>query len=126
MRRSTALGAVLLVGLLGAMLFAPGADAGLPVPAIGTISEATAAISRGEGSSEGGQTQVGSKTAAWLQGELAPLFFIVVAIALAAAVGQRNAGAAVLILIAAVVIGAFLLVPDRVESLYRAIYNTVL
>ena len=126
MRRLTALGAALLVGLLGATLLAPSPDAGLPVPAIGTVSEAKAAIGRGEGGAQGGQTQVGSKTAAWLQGELAPLFYMVVAISLAAAVFQRNTGAAVGILVAAVVIGAFLLVPDQVESLYRSIYNSVL
>lgn len=126
MRRLTALGALLLVGFLGVAAAAPSADVGGPVPAISTISHAEAAIGRGGESGEGGRTQVGSKTASLLQSELAPLFFIVVAIALGAAVFQRNAGAAVAILVAAVVIGAFLLVPDRVESLYRSIYNFVL
>lgn len=126
MRRLTALAALLLVGFLGVAAATPSADVGGPVPAISTISHADAAIGRGGGASEGGRTQVGSKTASLLQSELAPLFFIVVAIALGAAVFQRNAGAAVAILVAAVVIGAFLLVPDRVESLYRSIYNFVL
>jgi hypothetical protein len=126
MRRFTALGALLLVGFLGVAAAAPSAGVGGPVPAISTISHANAAIGRGGQSGEGGRTQVGSKTATLLQSELAPLFFIVVAIALGAAVFQRNAGAAVGILVAAVVIGAFLLVPDQVESLYRSIYNFVL
>lgn len=126
MRKFTALGALLLVGFLGVAVAAPSADVGLPVPAITTTSHADAAIGRGGEASEGGRTQVGSKTASLLQSELAPLFFIVVAIALGAAVFQRNAGAAVGILVAAVVIGAFLLVPNQVESLYRSIYNFVL
>lgn len=126
MRRLTALGALLLVGFLGVAAAAPSADGGQPVPAITTVSHADAAIGRGGGAGAGGRTQVGSKTATLLQSELAPLFFLVVAIALSAAVFQRNAGAAVGILVAAVVIGAFLLVPNQVESLYRSIYNFVL
>ena len=39
---------------------------------------------------------------------------------------QRNAGAAVALLVAAFVIGAFLLVPDQVESTFRTLYNFVL
>jgi hypothetical protein len=126
MRRLTALGALLLVGSFGVALSAPNADVGLPVPAITKMTEADAAIGRGGGGGEGARTQVGSRTANLLQSELAPLFFIVVAIALAVAVFQRNAGAAVAILVAAVVVGAFLLVPDQVESLYRSIYQFVL
>lgn len=126
MRKLTALGALLLVGSFSVALSAPSADVGLPVPAITTVSEADAAIGRGSGGGEGARTQVGSRTADLLQNELAPLFFIVVAIALAVAAFQRNAGAAVAILVAAVVVGAFLLVPDQVESLYRSIYRFVL
>lgn len=126
MRKLTALGALLLVGSFCAALSVPSADVGLPVPAITTVSEADAAIGRGGGGGEGARTQVGSRTANLLQTELAPLFFIIVAIALAVAVFQRNAGAAVAILVAAVVVGAFLLVPDQVESLYRSIYQFVL
>jgi len=126
MRKLTALGALLLVGLIGVALSAPSGGVGLPLPAITTVSEADAAIGRGGGGGEGARTQVGSRTANLLQSELAPLFFIVVAIALGVAVFQRNAGTAVAILVAAVVIGAFLLVPDQVESTYRAIYNFVL
>ena len=126
MRKLTALGALLLVGSLLAALSAPSADVGLPVPAITTVSHADAAIGRGNGGGEGAHTQVGSRTASFLQNELAPLFFIVVAIVLAVAAFQRNAGAAVAILVAAVVIGAFLLVPDQVESFYRSIYQFVL
>jgi hypothetical protein len=90
------------------------------------VSHADAAIGRGGEGGEGARTQVGSRTASLLQNELAPLFFIIVAIALGAAAFQRNAGAAIGILVAAVVIGAFLLVPDQVESLYRSIYQFVL
>jgi hypothetical protein len=126
MRKLTALGALLLVGFLGVALAAPSSDVGKSVPAITTVSSAEAAIGRGGGGGEGARTQVGSRTASLLQNELAPLFFIVVAIALGAAAFQRNAGAAIGILVAAVVIGAFLLVPDQVESLYRSIYQFVL
>jgi hypothetical protein len=126
MPKLTTLVALLLVGWLGVALAAPSADVGIPVPAITTVPQAQAAIGRGGEGGEGARTQVGSRTAALLQNELAPLFFIVVAIALGAAVSQRNAGAAVAILVAAVVIGAFLLVPEQVESLYRSIYQFVL
>lgn len=126
MRRLTALGAVLLVGTLGASLLAPSADAGLPIPTIGAISEAQAAIGRGEGASEGGQLGVFKRLGSFLQGEFAAVFYVAVAAALAVAVGQRNAGAAVALVVAAFVIGAFLLVPDQVEAAFRAIYNTVL
>ncbi|HEU5105553.1 MAG TPA: hypothetical protein VFU11_06900 [Solirubrobacterales bacterium] len=127
MRRITALAAVLLVGLLGLALAAPSSDVSLPAPAITTMSEADAAgLGRGGGGGEGARTQVGSRTASLLQNELAPLFFIIVAIALAVAAFQRNAGAAVAILVAAVVVGAFLLVPEQVETLFRSIYQFVL
>jgi hypothetical protein len=127
MRRFTALGVLVLVGSFCAALSAPSADVGLPVPAITSVSEADAAIGRGGGGAEeGGQSQVLKRTASWLQGELSAIFFIIVAAVLAAAAFQRNAGAAVGILVAAVVIGAFLLVPDQVESLYRSIYRYVL
>jgi hypothetical protein len=126
MLKFTALVALLLVGWLGTALAAPSADVGTPVPAITTVSNAQAAIGRGGAGGGGSQTQVGSRTASLLQDELIPVFFIVVAIALGATVFQRNAGAAVAILVAAVVVGAFLLVPDQVESLYRKIYQFVL
>jgi hypothetical protein len=126
MHKLKALGALLLVGFLGAALAAPSADVGMPVPAITTVSHADAAIGRGGGGGEGARTQVGSRTASFLQNELTPLFFVVVAISLGAAVFQRNAGAAIGILVAAIVIGAFLLVPEQVESLYRSIYQFVL
>ncbi|HEX7244023.1 MAG TPA: hypothetical protein VF245_00480 [Solirubrobacterales bacterium] len=126
MRKSIALAAVLLVGSFGIALAAPSADVGLPMPAITTLSHADAAIGRGGGAGEGARTQVGSRTASWLAGELIPLFFLIIAIALMAVSLQRNAGAAVAILVAAVVIGAFLLVPDSVEAFFRTIYNLVL
>ncbi len=126
MRKLTALGALLLVGTLGLALAAPGADVGLPVPAITTVSRADAAIGRGGGGGEGGRPQVLSRFASFLQGELAAIFFIVVGIALGAVSLQRNAGAAVAILVAALVIGAFLLVPEQVESFFRSIYQLVL
>ncbi len=126
MRRLTELGALLLVGFLAVAAAAPGTDVGLPMPAITTVSHADAAIGRGGDQGQGGQTQVLKRTASWLQSELAAPFFIVIAIALAVVALQRNAGAAVGILIAAIVIGAFLLVPDQVESFYRSFYNFVL
>ena len=127
MRRITALAAVLFVGSFGLALAAPSTDVGLPVPAITTMSEADAAgLGRGGGGGEGGRIQVGDRTASLLQNELAPIFVLVVAIALAVAAFQRNAGAAVAILVAAVIVGAFLLVPDQVETLFRSIYQFVL
>ena len=126
MRRFTVLAIVIAVGSFGVALAAPSSDVGLTVPAISQISHADAAIGRGGGGAEGARTQVGSRTASWLQSELAPLFFIIVAIVLATAAFQRNAGAAVAILIGAVVIGAFLLVPQQVESFFRAVYQFIL
>jgi hypothetical protein len=126
MRRFTVLAIVIAVGSFGVALAAPSADVGFTVPAISRISHADAAIGRGGGGAEGARTQVGSRTASWLQSELAPLFFIIVAIVLATAAFQRNAGAAVAILIGAVVIGAFLLVPQQVESFFRAVYQFIL
>jgi len=127
MRRSIALAGLFLVGFLGVAAASPGADLGLPVPAITTTSPAQAAIGRGgAGGSEGGQPGVLKRFFALIQSEVAAGFFIAVALGLAVMVGQRNAGAAVGLLVAAFVIGAFLLVPDQVESLFRSVYNYVL
>lgn len=126
MRRLTALGALLVVGLLGVAAAAPSTDLGLPMPAITTMSHADAAVGRGGGASEGAQTQVLKRVATLLQSELAAIFFIAVAVGLAVTSGQRNAGAAVAVLVAALVIGAFLLVPDQVETFFRSIYSYVL
>lgn len=131
MRRLTALGALILFGFLGAALSAPGADLGLPVPAITTVSHADAAVGRGGGEGEGGgggggQIQVLTRIGQWFERELPQAFFPLVALGLGWAALQRNAGAAVGILVGAVVIGAFILAPDKVESLFRAIYQFVL
>lgn len=127
MRKLAALGALILVGSLGAALAAPAGGPGSPVPAITTISRAEAAIGRGGGGGEaGGKPGVLSRTASLLQNELAAIFFVLVAIALAVPIFQRNAGAAVAVLVAAFIIGAFLLVPEQVESLFRSIYQFVL
>lgn len=129
MRKLTALGALLLVGFLGVAAAAPRGDEGLPVPAFTSISAADAAISRGggEGGSEGGGgSQVLKRFFSWLQSEISAGFFVLVAIGLAIPIFQRNAGAAVALLVAAFVIGAFLLVPDQVESFFRSLYNLVL
>ncbi|HWC48429.1 MAG TPA: hypothetical protein VG448_06075 [Solirubrobacterales bacterium] len=127
MRRLTALAGLFLVGFLGVAAAAPGTDLGLPIPAITTTSHAQAAIGRGGGGgSEGGQPGVLKRLGGLFQEEFAGLFFILVAIGLAVLIGQRNAGAAVGLLVAAFVIGAFLLVPNQVESLFRSVYNYVL
>ena len=128
MRRLTALGALLLVGFLGVAAAAPGADGGLSIPAITSITHADAAIGRGEGAgTEGGAAPgVLKRLTSVLQSEFAGIFYLVVALGLAMTVGQRNAGAAVALLVGAFVIGAFLLVPDQVESTFRTIYNFVL
>lgn len=129
MRRLTALGAIFLVGFLGVALAAPGADVGPSVPAITGISQAEAAIGRGEGAEgEGGGAAPGvlKRLGSLIQGELAGFFYVAVALGLAVTVAQRNAGAAVALLVSAFVIGAFLLVPDQVESTFRTVYNFVL
>lgn len=127
MRRLTALGALLLVGSFGVALAAPSADVGLPVPAITTVSEADAAIGRGGGGGGGGgHPGVIDRLASLLASEIAAGFYIAVAIGLSVAVMQRNAGAAVALLVAAFVIGAFILVPNQVESLFRSVYQFVL
>lgn len=127
MRRLTALGALVLFGCLGAALSAPSADVGLPMPTITTVSSADAAVGRGGGESEGGgQIQVLTRIGQIVEREFPKLFFPGVAILLSVAAVQRNAGAAVAILVAAVVIGAFLLAPDQVQSLFHAIYQFVL
>ena len=128
MRRLTALGAIFLVGVLGVAAAAPAADVGPSIPAITGISQAEAAIGRGEGpgSEGGGSPGVLKRLGTLIQGELAGFFYIAVALGLAVTVGQRNAGAAVALLVAAFVIGAFLLVPDQVESTFRTVYNFVL
>lgn len=126
MRRLTALGALLLVGFLGAA--APATDGGLSIPAITSVSHAEAAIGRGEGAGTGGGAGPGvlKRLGSLFQSELAGFFYVAVAIGLAVTVAQRNAGAAVALLVAAFVIGAFLLVPDQVESTFRNLYNFVL
>jgi hypothetical protein len=128
MRRTIALGAALVVGSFGLAISAPSYDLGLPIPAITKMSEADAAgLGRGGGgASEGGGTGVLQRLSSLLQNEFTSMFFLAVAIGLAVLVGQRNAGAAVGFLVAAFVIGAFLLVPDQVESLFRSTYQFVL
>ncbi len=128
MRRLTALGALLLVGILGAAAAAPGAEGGLSIPAITSVSHADGAIGRGEGAgAEGGAAPgVLKRLGTLFQSELAGFFYVAVAIGLAVTVAQRNAGAAVTLLVAAFVIGAFLLVPNQVESTFRTLYNFVL
>lgn len=126
MRKLVALGALLLVGLLGVAAATPSADVSSPL-AIGTISNAEAAVGRGGGGGEGGgKPGVLSRTASLLQSELAAIFFVIVAIGLAVPIFQRNAGTAVALLVASFVIGAFLLVPQQVEALFRSIYQFVL
>jgi hypothetical protein len=127
MRKLTALGALLLVGFFGVALSAPSADVGLPVPAITTVSEADAAIGRGGGGGGGGgHPGVIDRLASLVASEIAAGFYIAVAIGLSVAVMQRNAGAAVALLVAAFVIGAFILAPNQVESLFRSVYQFVL
>ena len=126
MRRARALGALVLVVCSAQAFAAPSADMGFGVPAISSVQQAQAAIGRGGGGGEAGQTHVGTRTANWLQGELLPLFYIAVAAALIVATFQRNAGAAFAVLVAAVVIGAFLLAPDRVEAFFNAVYQIIL
>lgn len=125
MLRLSALVVAILVGTLGVAMAAPGSDAGLSIPAITTVETAEAAIGRGEGGGDASGAQVSKRGAGWLQSFFTPLFFIGLALGLTALVVQRNAGAAVALLVASVVIGAFLLVPDQVESFYRSIYQFV-
>lgn len=125
--RKLTLGALVLVGWLATALAVPSADVGAPISALTTTQQAQAAIGRGGGGEgEGGGTQVGKRAASWLSGEVIAPFLIVVGLAVGAMAMQRNAGAAVAILVAAVVVGAFLLVPDKVEAWFRQIYNLIL
>ena len=126
MRRASALGALVLVICSAQAFSAPSADVGLSVPALSAVEQAQAAIGRGGGGGEAGQSHVLSRTASWLQGELTSIFYVVVAVVLGVMAFKRDAGAAIAILIAALVIGAFLLVPDQVESFFRAFYQLVL
>jgi hypothetical protein len=129
MRRSLVLGALLLAGFMAVGAAAPSADLGALAPAIARISEADAALGRGGGGGAGGgggHPGVLDRFASLIQDEFAAGFFIAVAIGLTITVVQRNAGAAVGVLVAALVIGAFLLVPNQVETLFRSVYQFVL
>jgi hypothetical protein len=130
MRRSLVLGALLLAGFMAVGAAAPSADLGALAPAIAGISEADAALGRGGGGGGagggGGHPGVLDRFASLIQDEFAAGFFIAVAIGLTITVVQRNAGAAVGVLVAALVIGAFLLVPNQVETLFRSVYQFVL
>ena len=129
MRKLIAIGALCLLGLLGAAMAAPSAEPSA-VQGITGITHAEAAISRGGGEEESGgggsATQGGQKTAKLLQGWFTPLLFILTAIGIGVAASQRNAGQVVLVVVLALVIGAFLLVPDQMEGWFKQIYQFVL
>lgn len=129
MRLFVLIGAVCVFGSFGALITMP--VAGQAVPGLGditSIEKADAAISRGGGGGEGGgsASQAGEKTARLLQGWVAPLIFILTAIGIGIAAFQRNAGLAVVVVVLALVIGAFTLVPDQVEAWFKDIYRFVL
>lgn len=133
MRRFSAFGALCLVALLGAVVAPAGGE--LSVQGLTSIGEATAGMSRagGEGGGGGGGSggggsalQFGPKTATLLQRIVASLLFIGTAIGIGIAAMQRNAGMAVLVVVLALVIGAFALAPDQMENTFLDIYRFVL
>jgi hypothetical protein len=127
MRKVLVLGALVLVCSMGFALAPPSNEVSAPGSAIFRLSQADAALGRGgAGNQAGGRPGVLSRLASLAQSELAAIFFIVVALFLAVPIFQRNAGAAVALLVASFVIGAFLLVPQQVETLFRSIYQYVL
>jgi len=132
MKRSILTVVVCLVGLLGAVMAAPTTTyvASSPLDKLALVSAepAEAAISRGGGEGGGGgrASQVGSNTARLLQGVITPLIFILAAIGIGVAAFQRNAGMAVAVIVLALVVGAFTIVPNQVEGWFKEVYNFIL
>lgn len=130
MRNLVAIGALCLVGSLGAGLAAPGIEVPTVAQGLLSISNADAAgVGRGGGSGEGGggsALQVGQKTASLFKTIFTPLLFIVTAILIGVAVIERKAGLAVLVIVLSVVVGAFLLAPGQVKEMFISIYRYVL
>jgi hypothetical protein len=129
MRNSIAIGVLCVVGSFGAVMAAPSAELSSPVQGIANITHAEAAVSRGgaeEGGGGGNATQGGANAAHLLQHWFTPLLFVLTAIGIGAASLQRNAGQVVLIVVLALLIGAFLLVPTQMEGWFKQIYQVLL
>lgn len=132
MKRSILTVAACLVGLLGLIMAAPTtryvASPSVNKLALISVDSAGAAISRGgaEGGGGGRASQVGSNTARLLQGVITPLIFILAAIGIGVAAFQRNAGMAVAVIVLALVVGAFTIVPNQVEGWFKEVYNFIL
>lgn len=127
MRKLLAVAALCLAALLSVAAATPSGQPG--VQGVLSISQADAAVGRGGGGGEGGggsALQVGQKTASLLKGIFTPLLFIVTAILIGVSVIERRAGLAVMVIILAVVVGAFLLAPGQVKETFISIYNYVL
>ena len=126
MRRSIVIGVLVLLGVIGGGAAAPSHGGSL---VLASISEASAAISRGGGEGEEGGAsplQVGGKSRNLLVGWIGPLIFVVAAILVGVAAGRRDTGAAAIVIAFSLVIGALVFVPDLVKSLFISIYQYVL
>lgn len=129
MRLLVLIGAACVLLSLGSAMITTTECAGIAVLGSGlALDKAEAAIGRGNGGAGGGAdaSQAGDKAATLLQGWVAPMIFILAAIGIGVAAFQRNAGMAVVVVVLALVIGAFTLVPDQVEAWFKDIYRYVL
>jgi|SRR5215218_3387213 len=127
-RKLLAVTALSVVAFAAAALAAPPGD--LAPSGVPSITLAEAAVGRGGGGGGGGgggdALQVGQKTATLLKNLFTPLLFIITAILIGVAVIERRAGMAVMVIVLAVVVGAFLLAPGQVKETFIGIYNYVL
>jgi hypothetical protein len=128
-RKLFAIGAVCLVGSLAAECAAPSVAAPPGTQGLANITQTAAAIGRGGGGGEGGGgniLQVGPKTANILKSIFTPLLFIGTAFFIGVAVVERKPGMAVVVILLAVAIGAFLLEPGQVKETFVSIYRYIL
>jgi hypothetical protein len=129
MRNLLAIGALCLVGSLAAELAAPTVAVPPNAQDLVGITQAEAAIGRGGGGGEGGGgnvLQIGPRTANLAKSIGVPLLFIFAAGGIAWAALERRAGAAVVVIVLSIVIGAFLLEPGQVKQTFISIYRYVL
>jgi hypothetical protein len=129
MRKLLAIGALCLVGSLAAEMAAPSIAAPTVAQGLVGVSQTEAAIGRGSGGAEGDGgniLQVGSKTANILKSIATPCLFVLTAFFVGVAVVERKPSMAILVIVLAVVIGAFLLEPGQVKETFISIYRYVL
>jgi hypothetical protein len=127
MRKLLAVGALCLVGFLTAELAVPSGPVG--AQDLVSMSRAEAAIGRGGGGGEGGGgnvLQIGPRILNIAQSIGAPLLFIFAAGGIAWAAVERRVGAAIIVIVLSLVVGAFLLEPGQVKQTFISIYHYVL